>query len=116
MLKVTGQVVFEKAPSKLDALMTVKLELVSLADAPSATVTTFERRIHEEDIIHLPFELDLETEINPQALYTVSAHISLHPEDNPSDIQRGDYITMESYPVLTQGNPHNLEVVVKQIT
>jgi len=115
MLKVTGQVVFEEAPSELDALMIVKLELVSLADAPSAVVATFERRIHDEDLVHLPFELELETEVNPQALYTVSAHISLHPADNPTEIRRGDYITMESYPVVTQGNPNDVKVMVKQI-
>lgn len=115
MLKVTGQVVFEEPPSELDALMIVKLEVVSLADAPSAVVAKFERRIHGEDVEHLPFELELETEVNPNGLYTVSAHVSLHPHDNPNDIQRGDYITMESYPVLTQGNPNDLEVVIKQI-
>ena len=116
MPKVTGQVVFEIPPSQIDkALQIVKLELISLADAPSSVIARFERHIGDEDISHLPFELSVDTEVEPRGIYTVSAHVSLHPDDDPNDIRRGDYLTMQTYPVLTQGNPDNLEIVVKRV-
>ena len=111
MLKVSGQIVFEQPPSKLDdARLTVKLEVVSLADAPSDVIATVERRIGAGDIQNLPFQLVVETDVIPNALYNVSAHVSLHPDDDPTDIRVGDYITMQSYPVLTQENATEIEV------
>jgi hypothetical protein len=50
---------------------------------------------------------------NPHASYTVSVHIDT---DNNGRISVGDYITMQSYPVITYGNPHHVIVEVKKVS
>jgi uncharacterized lipoprotein YbaY len=116
---VTGQVVFEQESPKLNhALMTVKLADVSLADAPSHVIAIHTQLVGAGDINSLTFELTPnadDIEINPKSTYSVSAHISLHPNDNPTEIRQGDYLTMQSYPVLTHGNPASIDVEVKRV-
>jgi putative lipoprotein len=119
MALVTGQVKFQQEPPKFSsALLTVKLSDVSLADAPSQVIAIHTQSIGAEDINTLTFELTPNgntPEINPKSTYSVSAHISLHPNDNPSEIRQGDYLTTQIYPVLTQGHPTTIGVEVTYI-
>jgi uncharacterized protein (DUF2141 family) len=50
--------------------------------------------------------------INIRARYAVSVHIDV---DGNGKINSGDFINMESYPVLTYGYPDNILVYVRQI-
>ena len=119
MTIVTGQVKFQQDPPPFsNAILTVKLSDVSLADARSQVIAIHTQSVRAEDLGDLSFKLspdDDSVEINPKATYTVSAHISLHPNDNPTEIRQGDYLTTQSYPVLTQGNPTSIDVEVKPI-
>lgn len=116
---VTGQVKFqEESPKFSSAMLTVKLADVSLADAPSQVIAIHTQWVGAENINALTFELTPNgntPEINPRSTYSVSAHISLHPNDNPSEIRQGDYLTTQIYPVLTQGNPTSIDVEVTYI-
>ena len=116
---VTGHVKFEQDPPHFsNAVLTVKLADVSLADAQSPVIAIHTQSIGSDDINGLSFELSPDAEnieINPKSTYSVSAHLSLHPNDNPTEIRQGDYLTTQSYPVLTQGNPSTIDVEVKPI-
>jgi uncharacterized lipoprotein YbaY len=114
-----GQVVrgtvrfFEAVDVPSGATLYVRLLDVTFTDAPSRTVA--------EQVLALPrgraderplaFSLRLET-IDPHRTYIVSAHADL---DGDGSISRGDWMTMESYPVLTFGHADRVDVVVKKI-
>lgn len=119
MALVSGQVIFDgQLPNVTDALLTVRLEDVSLAGMPSKTVATHQQKLDLTNTGSIMFELMPNAdspEINPMSSYAVTAHVSLHPEDQPEDINQGDYLTMQNYPVLTQGNPSTVIVEVKRI-
>lgn len=44
--------------------------------------------------------------------YTVSVHVDL---DGDGQVGEGDFITMQSYPVLTYGNPSRVSVRVREV-
>lgn len=86
------------------AVVTVKLVDVSRADAPSSTIV--EQRVDTAGK-QVPFSFDFaydRTKIVERNRYAVQAEI----RDNGRLI----YITDTSYPVITQGNPKNVEIVV----
>ena len=80
------------------------VEDVSRADAPAQPLGSLVLR----DVSHAAGETDgpeftLSVEIpDPNALLAVRVHIDL---DGDGRYSRGDFITMESYPVLTRGHP-----------
>jgi hypothetical protein len=49
---------------------------------------------------------------DPKATYTVRVHIDL---TGSGSLKKGDYINMESYPVLTQGHPREVIVRARRI-
>ena len=112
---VSGEISFhEQIHSFSDATLFVYLEDVSLQDAPSKIVA----RQVISDISHtkgssscLEFLLygDLPT---ARAHYAVRVHVSLHGQEK---IQLGDLITMQSYPVITFGNPNFVSVNVCEV-
>ncbi len=86
------------------AVLTVKLVDVSRADAPSTTIV--EQRVDTAGK-QVPFSFDFaydRTKILDRNRYAVQAEI----RDNGRLI----YITDTSYPVITQGNPKNVEIVL----
>lgn len=119
MTLVSGQVAFHgDLPNATTALLTVKLEDVSLAGMASTVVAKHQQDIDLRQTNAVTFDLSPNAdspEINPQSRYTVTAHVSLHPNDEPEDIRQGDFLTMQSYPVLTQGNPSVVTVEVKRL-
>jgi uncharacterized lipoprotein YbaY len=87
---------------------------VSQADAPA--------RVVGEQVIHnvsrqsgrpraLP--IDLRSEMPKEgSSYVVRVHVDV---DEDGQISRGDYITMESYPVLTFGHPNLVTVQLHEV-
>ncbi|MBW4573409.1 MAG: YbaY family lipoprotein [Tolypothrix carrinoi HA7290-LM1] len=112
---VTGEILFsEDLDSFSGAKVNVYLEDVSSLDAPSKIIA----KQVIPDISHevgtenqVKFALKSETS-NKQASYSIRVHVSVHGDEQ---IHRGDYITMESYPVLTFGYPNQVSVRVREV-
>lgn len=112
---VRGEILFDgPAPDLAGAMIYVRLEDVTRAGAPSHVVAeeavtgaTTQAIVSEP----LSFVLSCETP-DPQASYSVRVHIDI---DGDGRVSSGDYITMESYPVLTHGNPDRISVRVHPI-
>ncbi|MBN1148526.1 MAG: hypothetical protein JXA78_14805 [Anaerolineales bacterium] len=112
---VRGEIVFDPPPLDLaGAKAFIRLEQTSLADMPSQVIC--------EQILcdlaakmvegrKLPFAM-YGSLVNPRERYTLSVHIDLQGDGS---IRAGDYINMQSYPVLTFGYPTQVVVEVHQV-
>lgn len=112
---VSGELVFGEGNEGFsEATAYVRLEEVSRADAPS--------RVVAEQVTHhvsykpgQPGKLVFNLRglvLDEHARYTVSAHLDV---DGDGQISRGDYISMESFPVLTQGYPSVVIVRLRKV-
>lgn len=112
---VTGEIILAKEmDSFFDAVVHIYLEDVSLQDNPSMIVAQQMIRnvSHEKKIeSRLPFALHADN-INKYLNYSVFVHIDMQGDGK---INLGDYISMQSYPVLTLGYPDKIFVSVKHV-
>lgn len=112
---VTGEIVFSKdLDSFSGAKVIVYLEDVSFLDVPSRVVVKqvipdISHQIETKNRVQ--FALKTEN-LNERANYSIRVHVSFHEDEQ---IHRGDYITMENYPVLTFGYPNHVSVPVQQV-
>lgn len=112
---VKGEIKFAGKPALPPSAKTyVRLLNTSLADAPSNVVA-------EQVIDHIASSLSknervafrLEPDsIDERDSYTVSVLVDL---DGDGKVSKGDYISMQSYPVLTFGSPSEVSIEVKQV-
>ena len=112
---VKGEIVFATKPDlPASAKAYVRLLDTSLADAPSPVVA-------EQVIEHVARSLSkgekvafvLEpNSIDERDTYYVSVLVDL---DGDGKISKGDYISMQSYPVLTFGHPSEVTIEVKKV-
>lgn len=110
-----GEIVFEEgAPSFGGATLFVSLRDTSYADAPAEVVAaevltgvSYDARAPNRIPFTLRGRIPEET-----ADYTVSVHVDL---DGDGEVGRGDFVNVQSYPVLTHGHPDFVSVLVKQI-
>ena len=112
---VIGQILFsEELSSFSGATGNVYLEDVSSLDAPSKIVAKqVIPDISHEMGTENRVEFALKGEIaDIRASYSIRVHLSLHGDEQ---IHCGDYITMESYPVLTFGYPNQVSVRVQEV-
>lgn len=102
---ISGTITYrQRAALPTTAVVTVRLVDVSRADAPSSTIV--EQRVDTAGK-QVPFSFEFaydRTKIIERNRYAVQAEI----RDNGRLI----YITDTSYPVITQGNPKNVEITV----
>lgn len=112
---VRGEIVFEPPVEDLSgAAIYIRLEQTSLADLPARLVR---QEIMENLPAHIapgaaiPFELSGPPP-DPRERYTLQVHVDLHRSGR---IQAGDYINMESYPVLTFGYPDRVVIRVRRV-
>ena len=90
------------------AIIEVKLQDVSRADT-SATVIGEEKITVGERQVPVPFELKFDpATIDPQHAYSVSARILVDGQLR--------FISDRAYPVLTQGNPVHVELLLKPVS
>ena len=90
------------------AIIEVKLQDVSLADAPAKVIAKEEIALGERQV-PVPFELKFDPEkIDAKHMYAVSASILVNGELR--------FVSDEAYPVLTRGNAAHVEVIVKPVT
>ena len=114
---VEGKITFEEnAVAFSGAMMHIHLEKVTYTDAASEIIASYSR----QEVSHNPqnrdsdvlrFKLEV-SDLNPQDDYSIRAHIDL---DRDGRISRGDYINMQSYPVLTRGHPSEVSILVRQV-
>ncbi len=115
MVSVQGEILFESSlPAFNGVTLYVRLLDVSRLDATSKTIAEQVIRdvAHVADSVNtIEFELN-DLRIDERARYIVTAHADV---DGDGRISRGDLMTMESYPVLTFGNPARVSVRVKKV-
>jgi hypothetical protein len=110
-----GEVTFEKTGvSFSDVTAYIRLEEVNQADLASNIIAeqVIQNISHYSGSNH-KLRISLQGQIpNEKASYIISVHIDV---DGDGQISQGDYINMESYPVLTLGHPDQVAVCVRQI-
>lgn len=112
---VSGEILFPNDSFLQDsAVGYIHLLDVSLADAPSFIVAEeviedIAERILKGETIKFALYGEIK---NPRASYTVSVHIDL---DGDGRVGRGDYINMQSYPVITFGHPNVIKMKVVKV-
>jgi hypothetical protein len=112
---VRGTIEFPpETPSFSGATVYVRLEEVGRADALATPVAeaalqevSYQAGSEESLAFALPGRIS-----DRQGSYSVRVHVDL---DGDGMISRGDYISMESYPVLTHGYPDEVAVRVRRV-
>jgi uncharacterized lipoprotein YbaY len=110
-----GEVVFEEGALSFDgATLFISLSDTSYADAPAEAVASevlpnvsYDARARNR----LPFTLHGHIR-EENADYTVSVHVDM---DGDGKVGAGDFVNVQSYPVLTHGHPDFVSVLVKRI-
>ena len=112
---VRGQVVLpdvELAGQTADFI--IQVEDVSRADAPSTVVG--EQRIPRVALksgMSLPFTVEIPADrIVSNHSYSVRVHVDM---SGSGKVEKADLITMQSYPVLTQGHGNEVNVSVRRV-
>lgn len=112
---VTGEIrIGEETNTFSGATIYVYLEDVSLQDASSRIVakqilTAASHQYGRES--RIGFTLQSE-EPDEKTSYSVRVHVAMHDAE---EIRIGDFITMQSYPVLTFGRPNHVIVQVREV-
>jgi uncharacterized lipoprotein YbaY len=113
---VKGEITFEEAaPPFAGATMYVRLENVIAADIASEAVADYVKR-------NVAFDPKTSSDLSfaiagnppdPRANYAVRVHIDV---DGDGKVSEGDFISMQSYPVLTLGHRREVSILVRQVT
>jgi uncharacterized lipoprotein YbaY len=112
---VVGTITFEEGTAPFSgATVSVRLYDISYADAAAEVMAEFIQK-------HVTFDPQRNTGLaftltgpppDSRGHYSLFVHIDL---DGDGMVSQGDYITMQSYPVLTFGHPHTVTVQVRQV-
>ena len=112
---VEGRITFEKvAPPVTGATMYVRLERITAADIASEAVAEY---VERDVALDPKTSSDLSFAIagnlpDPRASYAVRVHIDI---DGDGEVSKGDFISMQSYPVITFGHPREVSILVRQV-
>ena len=112
---VHGEVTLPAEAEPVDAAeVVIQVEDVSRADAPSVVVA--EQRLHGVSLQPgeaLPFDVEVPGErIDPSSHYSVRVHVDV---SGSGDVERGDFVSTRSYPVLTRGNGDEVIAEVQRV-
>jgi hypothetical protein len=108
-LAVRGNILFPTGfTSTSGAPATIEVLDTSYADAPSVAIGRVATTVTGSVT---PFAVPI-TGVRSNRSYTVHVHVDV---DGNGAISNGDYITMESFPVLTQGHPSVVAVTVQPV-
>ena len=112
--RVRGEVVLPAGdPGERAARLVVQVEDVSRMDAPSVVVG--EQQIEDVplDGSSVAFEIPVPAGlVDERASYSVRVHVDM---SGSGEVQRGDLITTQSYPVLTHAAPETARIEVRRI-
>lgn len=113
--EVQGEVVLPTAgvPAKI-ADVAVYVEDVSRADAPSIVIGQQRQRgVSLRPGLVVPFLIKLTDEsVDDRRSYSLRAHVDV---GGTGDIKPGDFVSTQSYPVLTRGHGTTVRVRVKRV-
>lgn len=112
---VKGEIRFEgEVPSFSDATMYVYLENITATDMASELVATYVERdvaFGPKAAKGLVFSIAAKA-LNSRASYAVRVHIDI---DGDGQVSKGDFISMQSYPVITFDYPKEVSIVVREV-
>jgi putative lipoprotein len=112
---VRGDVVVPASGAPHEAAeLVVQVEDVSRADAPSVVVGEQRRRgvrLHPGGVLEFEVEVPADR-VDPGASYSVRAHLDV---SGSGEVEKGDLLSTQSYPVLTGGHADEARVEVQQI-
>ena len=112
---VKGEINFAGSPDlPASAKAYVRLRNTSLADAASAVVAEqvidhVDRFVSKGEKVRFVLEPN---SIDERDSYNVSVLVDI---DGDGKVSKGDYISMQSYPVLTYGYPNEVTIEVKPV-
>jgi uncharacterized lipoprotein YbaY len=112
---IKGEIKFEDpALSFINATMHVYLENVSVVDASSEVVGFYERKnVSFPDNKSRTLSFDITgRDLDVRESYAIRAHIDINGDGS---ISKGDFISMQSYPVATFGHPRHISILVRQV-
>lgn len=92
----------------------IELEDVSRADAASQVVTRMRfpaTKIHQPGLILFDLAVPKDA-IDEKSLYSIRAHVDIN---GSGEVERGDYITTQSYPVLTRGYGDKVRLQLQRV-
>lgn len=109
-----GEVIVEGMRSFTGATVYVHLEDVSRLDAPSTVIAEqVIRNVAHQAGSQQGLEFSLYGQIpDEQASYSLRVHVDV---DGDGRVSHGDYLSMESYPVLTHGYSNRVKVRVREV-
>jgi len=113
---VKGEILFSRELGSFSgATVNVYLEDVSLLDAPAKIVAKqviadLHHSMGTENRVE--FALHCQKIADIRASYSIRVHVAFRSDEQ---IQRGDYISTESYPVLTCGDPDWVSIRVTEV-
>jgi uncharacterized lipoprotein YbaY len=109
-LKISVTIRFDGEPKFTpSSRILVRLLDVSLADSPSKIIV--EKEIKPKGKPRYSLDLALNA-VDSKASYIVDVWVDV---DGKGPLEVGDFITMQSYPVLTYGHPVKVDVVVNEV-
>jgi len=112
---VKGEITFEEeAPPFTGATMYVHLENITVADIASEVVADYVERdvaFDPKTAKVLSFAIAGKAP-DPRASYAVRVHIDI---DGDGEVSQGDFISTQSYPVITFGHPREVSILVRQV-
>lgn len=110
---ITGTIIFPaETPAGSAATIIIRLEDVSLADAPAillASTTLDDVSVPPVAGTAVSFALPV-AEFDPRARYTVRVHVD---RDGDGRISKGDLVSTTHVPVLTQGGGTDVHIPVE---
>ncbi len=117
MARVSGEIRWLPLKKPLrNAVVKIRLDDVTLAGARAKTLARVESESVSAEVgqeCRVTFAIDVDdNDIDPRARYVVAAHADL---DADGEVSRGDYITMQSYPVLTRGYPFHANLELREV-
>ena len=111
-MEVSGEVVLPDGSLELpsSAVVRVRIEDVTRADADARLVASVELRAAPGGE-RIPFLFDV-PQVDPTADYSVRVHVDL---DGRGEVDVGDLVSVQSYPVLTRGHGNRASVEVRRV-
>lgn len=111
---VTGEIVLPSGDlPAAPVTVRTRVEDVSRADAPSIVIGEQVQTVRLKPGVVIPFAVDVPPgAVDERRWYSVSVHVDVNGSGRPDT---GDFLTTQSYPVLTGGHPVQVRVQVRRI-